>query len=444
MITCDRCRALLSLYHDAVLVGNRGSEGDAVRAHLADCPDCAAILAAYRRDEARITAALISTPNPRLRAAVLAATVHRGTGESRPVRERPLRRRGQILIGGLGGAGMAVLAILLVALAGNLSRSGHQTPQLASSTQGRATALAWVAGAQVGSDPLLGGQNGVPNAHPTAAPPAPAPLGQAPPLAPAIGPLVTARDTAPAPVDHAASLRMSPETILAAGAIRLPLWSPDSASLLYLSHWAVDPATGWYAGALMRYNSAGIIQLATEVRDFDWSPDGHSVVYTTENAAPSGDPRVGLEAARLHVVRADGTSDRLLSGVDHANVEWFPAGIVAVQSGVLVQIDPSTGRAFPLAGIPSVAIAAEPSGFFALSANERFLPTRMGAASGSGIGPRAAPSSCRGSMSAFPRLGFISHGRGIRFFIAPSTARPPSSIGRGWRPWAYRCNSTMA
>ncbi len=379
MITCDRCRPLLSLYHDGALIGDRGPDGDAVRAHLANCPDCAAVLAAYRRDEARIAAALASAPNPRLRAAVLAATVHRGTGESRRVRERPLRRRGQILIGSLGGGGVAILAVLLVALTGNRSRSEHQTPRLASPAQARATALTWVAGVQVGSDPLLGPPLGpVANVRPTAAPPALAPLSQATPPAPSIGPLATARSTAPAPADRAAALRISPEAVLAKGGIWYPLWSPDGRSLLYLTNWVVDPATTWYAGDLMRYSPTGTIQLAKEVRSFGWSPDGRSVAYATETAAPAGDPQDGREAARLHVIGADGTGDRLIGGVDHANLEWFPQGIVAVRSGTLVQIDPRTGQVSPFTDVPSIRVAADPDGAYAVSARRRFLAYQDG------------------------------------------------------------------
>ncbi|MGH2410380.1 MAG: hypothetical protein ACRDGS_08450, partial [Chloroflexota bacterium] len=374
MITCDRCRSLLSLYHDAVLIGDRGSEGDIVRAHLAGCPDCAAVLAAYRRDEARITTALASTPNPRLRDAVLAATVHRGTGERPTASEERPRRRGQILFGSLGGAGVAILAVFLVALAGNLSRTGQQAPQLAAPARARATALTWVGEVRVGNVPPVVPQLGsVPNAHPTVVPPARAPLNQAPTVVQAIGPLATARSISPAPANRAAALRIRPEAVLAKGDIRMPLWSPDSTSLLYLTNWSIDPVTTWYAGTLMRYGPTGTIQLAKEVRDFDWSPDGRSVAYTTETAAPPGNTRDGLEAARLHVIGADGTGDRLIGGVDHTNLEWFPQGILAVRSGTLVQIDPSTGQVSAFTGIPSISIASDPDGFYAVSASQRFL-----------------------------------------------------------------------
>ncbi|HXT36695.1 MAG TPA: hypothetical protein VN837_14060, partial [Chloroflexota bacterium] len=379
MISCDRCRPLLSLYHDAVLIGDRGSEGDAVRAHLAGCPECAAVLAAYRRDEARITSALASAANPRFRAAVLAATVHRGTGERHPVRERPLRRRGQIVFGGLGGGGVAILAVLLVALAGNLSRNARQTPKLASPAQARATALTWVGGVRVGSDPLLRPQLGsVPNVHPTVVPPVPAPLGQTPSIVQGIGHLTPARATNPAPADRAATLRIRPDAVLAKGGIWFPLWSPDGRSLLYLTNWTEDPATTWYAGTLMRYSPAGTIQLATKVRDFDWSPDGRSVAYTTETAAPPGDTQDELAAARLHVIGADGTGDRLIGGVDHTNLEWFLQGILAVRAGTLVQIDPRTGQVSPFTDIPSIHIASDPDGFYAVSAGRRFLAYQDG------------------------------------------------------------------
>ncbi|HEY8286612.1 MAG TPA: hypothetical protein VIJ28_19660, partial [Chloroflexota bacterium] len=295
-----------------------------------------------------------------------------------------------------GGGGVAVLAVLLVALAGNLSRSGHQTPRLTSPARARTTALAWVAGVRIGSDPLLGPQLGSgPNVRPTVVPPVPAPLRQAPTVVQAIGPLATASSTAPpivqaigplaatattapASPDRAAAFRISPEAMLTKGGIWMPLWSPDSTSLLYLTHWSMDPATTWYAGTLMRYSPTGTIQLAKEVRDFGWSPDGRSVAYTTETAAPAGDTRDRLEAARLHVIGADGTGDRLIGGVDHTNLEWFPQGILAVRSGTLVQIDPSTGQVSPFTGIPSIRIASDPDGFYALSANLRFLAYQDG------------------------------------------------------------------
>ncbi len=375
-MTCEGYRPLLSLYYDGLLIGPRSAESEAIRAHLADCPDCSSILAAYRNDEARLTVVLAAAPNPRLRASVLAATVNRDTAGRRATSERARSPRGQIVFGGVAGGSVAVLAVMLLTLMGNLpGRDNRPSRQIAASQQARATALAWVAGVgEPSTISLAPGSGAQAHAGPTVSHPGPV-LADSSPRA--SSPLIATSFSTRAPLDRAATIRMVPEAVLTKGAIRGPLWSPDSTSLLYLTHWAVDQATGWYAGTLMRYGPSGTVQLATEVRDFDWSPDGRSVAYTTETRR-AGDSLGSTAEAYLHVVGADGAGDRLLVSVDRTNVEWFADGIVAVQRGRVVRVQPNTGEVTLLSGIPTVKVADEASGFSALSANERFFAYQDG------------------------------------------------------------------
>jgi Tol biopolymer transport system component/anti-sigma factor RsiW len=376
-MTCEKCRPLLSLYHDGQLTGPRSTEGEMVRAHLADCPACAAILAGYRQDEARIAVSLTIPPSARLRASVLAATIHSDTAGRRTHVERSRRSQGRILFGGLAGGSVAVVAVLLLALMSNLTvRNDQRTQQIAAPPQAPVTALAWVAGVQgtpaTSSVPRLGA---APHSRVTVSRPDPV----AAALTPRVGsPLVTTSSITPAPVDRATTIRLSAGAVLSSGAIRDPLWSPDSRSLLYLTDWAVDPATGWFAGTLMRYGPSGTVQLATQVRRFDWSPDGRSVAYATEERGASDNLADSLEADRLHVVGADGKNDRMLTGVDRANVEWFADGIAAVQDGTVVHIQPTTGQATPLTAMPGVKVADEQSAFYALSADQQFFAYQDG------------------------------------------------------------------
>jgi hypothetical protein len=376
-MTCEKCRPLLSLYHDGQLTGPRSSDGEVVRAHLADCPTCAAILVGYCQDEARIAVSLTIPPSARLRASVLAATTHSGTVGRRTHVERSRRSRDRILFGGVAGGSVAVVAVLLLALMSNLSvRDDRRTRQIAAPPQAPATALAWVAGVQ-GTPPKFS----VPRLG--AAPQPRATVSRPDPIAAALTPrvdshLVTTSSITPAPVDRAAAIRLSAGSVLSSGAIRDPLWSPDSRSLLYLTDWAMDPATGWVAGTLMRYSPSGTVQLATQVRRFDWSPDGRSVAYATEKRGATDNLPDSLEAERLHVIGADGKNDRLLTGVDRANVEWFADGIAAVQDGTVVDIQPTTGRATALTAMPRVAVADEQSAFYALSANQQFFAYQDG------------------------------------------------------------------
>jgi hypothetical protein len=376
-MTCEKCRPLLSLYHDGLLTGARSSESEVVRAHLADCPTCAAILTGYRQDEARIAVSLTIPPSARLRASVLAATIHSDNAGRRTHVERSRRSRDRILFGGLAGGSVAVVAVLLLALMSNLSmRNDRHTRQIAAPPQAPATALAWVAGVQ-GTSLTFSAPRLVAAPHPRITVSRPNPVAAA--MTPQAGsPLVTTNSITPAPVDPAATIRLSPESVLSSGAIRGPLWSPDSTSLLYLTDWAVDPTTGWYSGTLMRHDPTGTVQLATLVRDFDWAPDGRSVAYTTEARSATDNLSDSLEADRLHVVGADGKNDRLLTGVDRANVEWFADGITAVQDGTVVQIQPATGQATPLSNLPGVKVADEERGFYALSANRQFLAYQDG------------------------------------------------------------------
>ncbi len=376
-MTCEKCRPLLSLYYDGLLTGARSTEGEAVRAHLADCPACTAILAGYRQDEARITVSLTIPPSPRLRASVLAATIHGDMGSRRTHVERSRRSGGRILFGGLAGGSVAVLAVLLLALAGNLSmRTERKTPRIAAPLQAPSTALAWVAGVQGASPsfsvPVVGE---APHPRATVSRPNPIAAGTAPTVG---SPLVITSSITPAPADRAAPIRLSPEVVLSSGMVRDPLWSPDSSSLLYLTGWTVDPTTGWYAGTLMRYGPSGTVQLATQVRRFDWSPDGRSVAYATEARSANDNLPDSLEAERLHIIGADGKNDRLLTGVDRANVEWFANGITAVQDGAVVQIQPKTGQATPISGILNLGVADEASAFYALSANQQFFAYQDG------------------------------------------------------------------
>ncbi|MGH2347604.1 MAG: hypothetical protein ACRDG4_20445, partial [Chloroflexota bacterium] len=278
-MTCEGCRPLLSLYYDGLLISARSTEGEAVRSHLAGCPACTAILAEYRRDEARIAMSLAVAPNPRLRASVLAATANRDTVGRRTPIERSRHPRGQIVFGSLAGGSVAVLAVMLLALMSNLSgRNDRRPQQVAAPQRAHATALAWVAGIQEGPTVQFAPGSGAP-AHAIVTVSRPGPV-LANPSPGARSPLIATSNVTPAPVDRAAALRIVPEAVLTKGAIRGPLWSPDSTSLLYLTDWAVDRAAGWYAGTLMRYGPSGTIQLAAEVRDFAWSPDDRSVAYT--------------------------------------------------------------------------------------------------------------------------------------------------------------------
>ncbi len=273
-MTCEKCRPLLSLYHDGLLTGARSSEGEVVRAHLADCPACAAILAGYRQDEARITVSVTIPPSARLRASVLAATVHSDNAGRRTHVERSRRSRGRILFGGLAGGSVAVVAVLLLALMSNLSiRDDRRTRQIAAPPQAPATALAWVVGVQ-GTSPTFSVPRLGAAPHPRITVSRPNLVAAGATTTELTSPLITTSSITPAPVDPAATIRLSPESVLSSGAIRGPLWSPDSSSLLYLTDWAERPDYRLVCkAALMRYNTSGTpVQLATLVRRL---PIGH-------------------------------------------------------------------------------------------------------------------------------------------------------------------------
>jgi hypothetical protein len=171
------------------------------------------------------------------------------------------------------------------------------------------------------------------------------------------------------PVDRAASLRVGDDVSLRDPAVG-PLWSGDSRSLLYLTSRHVDPRTGWWVGTLLRYGPSGTIRLNDLVRNYAWSPDSRSIVYTTQAPDAGTD---GPLAQDLHVVRADGSGDRVLCRVDRASVEFLSSHVTAVRDGRLVTIDPSTGALAPLPHMPSLRLGAEDVAFWALSPGERFF-----------------------------------------------------------------------
>jgi Putative zinc-finger/WD40-like Beta Propeller Repeat len=356
-MACNQILPLLSPYFDGVL---EPVQRVAVRQHVAGCEACASRLAEYEKLDKSIAASLSITPRAGFRNAVLARTSHRQYPAS-AVSSRSGKRFGQIAFGSLTGATVAVLAILLVVAAANVTPHHGRPSNLAAS----------------GGDRFK-------TARPTPGHMAKAPYGHVI-LTPTLGvspwpsqtqPVVASIDhnTPVPPVDRAALVRVSRETILSGGAVHGPLWSPDSKSILYLSNWDFTCADGWYCGTLQRYTAGITKKIATDVRAFTWSPDGQEIAFASQahNYSSLGEPQT------LHIATAAGTGSRAVVDVDRANVEWLPIGILAVRSHALTLIDPVSGRYAPLSDLPAFSAADESSAFFAVSENGRFVAYQDG------------------------------------------------------------------
>jgi hypothetical protein len=134
-----------------------------------------------------------------------------------------------------------------------------------------------------------------------------------------------------------------------------------------LTDFHVDPQSGWYVGTLMRYTGAGTAPIATRVRNFAWSDDDRRFAYAVQAPPGAAEPQV------LHVVDANGRHDRAVAGVDRASVQWLNGQVIAVQHGSIRSIDPLTGQSRPFANLPSIQIADEESGFYAVATHGRFV-----------------------------------------------------------------------
>jgi hypothetical protein len=363
-MNCSQAAPLLSQYFDDML---DNSKREQVRAHLAGCAVCAAQLADYQRLDTRLADALTIRPRPGFRQSVLAATSLQAKSEP-PIYTRRLgRRRSQMLFGGLAGGSVAALAIVLFTLVANAPSWQHPQPKrlLASSTNG---------GPKISQvlHPRFGGAIGYRRSTPSN------PNLSTPTNSPTMGRIGTVADRTvtaavhqkpKAAVDHAAFVHIERETVVTAGAVHSPLWSPDSTALLFLTGWGVHCRDSWYCGTLKLYTPRGTIQLATHVRSFSWSPDGQSVAYTADSASGSS----LLEPEELHVVHLDGSGDRVLSSVDHTNIEWLQLGIIAARDGTVIAVNPQSGGSRALPGLPRMTVADDNSAFFAVSESGRFF-----------------------------------------------------------------------
>jgi hypothetical protein len=110
------------------------------------------------------------------------------------------------------------------------------------------------------------------------------------------------------------------------------------------------------------------------VRSFSWSPDGRFIAYTSQQASAKGDS----EAQDLHVVQRDGESDRVMGGADRTNIGWFASGIIVVQHGTIVVVNPARDTTTPLSNVPGLKVADDSEGFLALSAGARFVAYQDG------------------------------------------------------------------
>lgn len=367
-MNCERWGPLLSLYHDGVLDPARREE---MRAHLHECPFCTARLAEYRLLDRRVAGAFSVQPSPRFTRAVLAATGEQDLAAVRAARRnRAGRRRAQMIMGGLTGASAAGLIALALGVVANLPPARVAHP----SAVARAVRV---------SIPESMGSPRRPSVHDMALTTPHAPRGVIAFGTPARETRNLAYPIAARPafteatipvhathVDRAALLHITSGAPLPGPDAVGPLWSGDSRSLLYLTDWRADPQTGWMVGTLMRYSPAGTVRIHDLVRDFAWSPDDRSIVYAAQTPDAGADNELAQD---LHIVRAGGSGDRVLCRVDRASVEYLGDHITAVQQGRPVSIDPVTGASSPLGQIPAVRIAGADSGFWALSAGERFF-----------------------------------------------------------------------
>lgn len=367
-MSCSQCRRHLSRYHDGELDHAASSE---IHGHLAGCPACAAQLAEYRRIDSSLDLALRVTPRPGFRDAVLTATTDRVvTSRTRAPALHFSLGQSRVLLGGLTGACVALLLLLSLTLASALS---PRRPHIAA--PGRGSQFAVVATRP--ASPSLLALHGTPGfaespAHPTPIPPLAVTLHQQ--FWPGNPVPAALSSPTPVPIDRAAAVRITRDVTLTTGAVHGPLWSHDSASLLYLTNFTVDPLTGWYTGVLIRYTHAAdprsrFVRLATGVRNYAWSDDDRQIAYTTQTVpASSGD-----EPQQLHLVAPNGTGDRILLGVDRASIQFLNGQIVAVRHRSIVTIDPASGRAIPLPSTPAIAVTDEDTAFYALSSGGRFL-----------------------------------------------------------------------
>jgi hypothetical protein len=144
--------------------------------------------------------------------------------------------------------------------------------------------------------------------------------------------------------------------------------------VLYLSNWKFTCRDDWACGMLQRYAAGSTIEIASNVRSFAWSPDGKDIVYAAQ--APVGSSRV--EPQELHIVASAGSASRVVTGVDRANVEWLPLGVIAAKSQTLMLIDPVSGSCAPLTDLPKLRVADDRYAFFAVSASGRFVAYQDG------------------------------------------------------------------
>jgi len=357
-MTCKRMAPLLSRYHDGVLDARHREE---VRAHLRTCAACAERLAAYGRIQASVADAMSLAPSTAFRSAVLAATTGRRALSPRSSGSRH-SRFGQLFFGSLTGASIATLAILVFALSAHMGASHHTN--LAGKVPVRTMVLHHAVSTPTAMPRVRG--NKTPPVTSTAAR-----------TAMPTTPVAPERTNTPERVyqttslvpDKASLLRVSREAIIAAGAVHYPLWSPNGSTLLYLTDFGTHCRDDWYCGTLHVRGPRGTLTLATHVRSFAFSPDGTMIAYTSERTGA----KAPAEPQDLHIVRIDGSRDRVLTQIDRTSIEWLQLGIIAAQHGRVVAVAPARGTVTPLSRITSVAIGDDSMGFMAVSANARFL-----------------------------------------------------------------------
>jgi Tol biopolymer transport system component len=119
---------------------------------------------------------------------------------------------------------------------------------------------------------------------------------------------------------------------------RAAIWSPDGASLLYVSS---------DLGQLYRVAADGSaeVRLAGRGTQASWSPDGSRVAYFGWPPKDLSHERIGI-----WVVDADGSNRRFLATGGYPN--WGPSGIAFTSDSEIKLVDPDTGEIHELTTTP--------------------------------------------------------------------------------------------